>query len=624
METADLIKLGEAIAKKISVEKIYCLCHTDSNTHHLIIIIPASCGTKFTELEPFVRIATNASKAITYTFYQTGEIRAALKKGNLLFHLACIEPNLLYNKADSPNLPQSKAENLLAWKREANAQFKDGAAKATAFLDGANFYSEKNDAGLTVFMLHQFIELTFRTLELALLAKEKKTHSITLHQALVIPLLPQLGVLFPADTSEEKEILKTLNNAYSAVRYEQNHQVNEAFIPTLFYRAYLLQKRAETIINELNALLDIKIKEAETLEKESIANAQGNEDAYIAENTLTQGIELTHSKNDKRAIFINNGSGNYLNTINSHIGKIVCSDGCDDDLIASLRESTNTPMKKEIKPELEMVVALIIEHLKPDQIYVFGSLRVESSNVHLFNLKEPFNNTDLHYDLLVISPLSTPYGTNIQCIVNEVDGVTINLFVHTQEEALKKLENRNRFFYTVFKHGNLVYSKATLFDIESIPRITKDENRNQAVTYCTRRILRAVTILMAAELVKDNLFEVTVFLLSQGIEQACLGLIYNFIGYTPNLHSLPHLLNICKMFWPEDEECFPMQTSYDKKLLALLSQSHSAFRYTVGKTIEQKDLDEVYKRFYSFIVRAEKLYISTLTEIEVQEYDMFK
>ncbi|EHQ26911.1 HEPN domain-containing protein [Mucilaginibacter paludis] len=579
MEIADLKRIGEVIAEKIAVEKIYCLSHSDNNTHHLIIIIPASCGTKFTELEPFVRIATNASKAITYTFYQTGEIRAALKKGNLLFHLACIEPNLLYNKADSPDLPQSKAENLLAWKSEANAQFKDGAAKATAFLDGANFYSEKNDAGLTVFMLHQFIELTFRTLELALLAKEKKTHSITLHQELVTPLLPGLGVLFPADTPEEKEILKTLNNAYSSVRYEQNHQVNEAFIPTLFYRAYLLQKRTETIISELNALLDVKIREAEILEQASSAKAQGNKEVNKV-NSLSQS----------------------------------------NDRIASSMENTDTPMK----PGLEKVIALIMGHLNPDQVYVFGSLCVQSTNLHLFNLKESSGNTDLHYDLLAISPLANPYGTNIQSIVNSLDGLTINLFVHTKEEALNKLENRNRFFCTVFKHGNLIHSKGDFLDKESIPMITKNENRDQTVNYCTRRILRSVTILMAAELVKDNLFEVTVFLLSQGIEQACLGLIYNFLGYAPNLHSLPHLLNICKMFWPENEECFPMQTPYDKKLLATLSQSHSALRYTVRNLIEQKDLNELYARFYSFIVRAEKLYLSTLSELEIEEYDAVK
>ncbi len=605
------------IAEKISVEKIYCVSHADNNTHHLIIIIPASCGTKFTELEPFVRMATNASKNITYTFYQTGEIRAALKKGNLLFHLACTEDNLLYNKKDSLDLPQSKAENLLEWKREANVQFEDGAAKAMAFLDGANFYSEKNDTGLTVFMLHQFIELTYRTLELALLAKEKKTHSITLHQALVSPLLPQIGLLFPDNTSEEKEILKTLNNAYSAVRYEQNHQVNEAFIPTLFHRAYLLQKRAASIISDLNALLDVKIKDAEIFEE----SAQDNQAAYT-EKSISQELQSTHLQTAHQAIFINNGTGNYINAVNCSIKKVRSSSGCDNDLIASLKENTTTPRK--LKPELEKVVALILEHLNPDQIYIFGSLKVESSNVHLFNVKEPFANTDLHYDLLAISPLLNPYGTNIQSIINGVNGVTINLFVHTKEDALKKLENQNRFFHTVFKHGDLVYSREPLFDQESITWVTKDDNRSQTVAYSERRIFRATAILKAVELIKDDVFEVTVALLSQSLEQACLGLIYNFLGYSPNLHSLSHLLSICKIFWPENEDFFPIQKAYDKKLLAILSQSHSALRYGSGKSIDPDELNEIYSRVETFVIRAEKLYLTTLSEVEIEDYEAVK
>jgi len=582
MEIADLKTIGELIADKISVEKIYCLNHADNYTYHLIIIIPASCGTKFTELEPFVRMVTNANKDITYTFYQTGEIRAALKKGNLLFHLACIEANLLYNKKDSPDLPQSKAENLSEWKREANAQFEDGAAKATAFLDGANFYSEKNDIGLTVFMLHQFIELMFRTLELALLAKEKKTHSITLHQALVTPLLPQLGVLFPADTSEEKEILKTLNNAYSAVRYEQNHQVNETFIPTLFHRAYLLQKRAATIISELNTLLDIKIKDAEILEKETVNN-QPSLGTQVTESSLSHTIEPMNLKND-----------------------------------------TDKPKESDIKPELQKVVAIIVEHLNPDQIYVFGRVKVQSSNAHLFNVKEHIESTELRYDLLVISPLVNPYGNNVQNIVSGFDGVTINLFVHNKEEILKKLENRNRFFNTVIKYGNLVYLKSSLFDKANIPKVTKDDNRNYTVAYCARRMFRAAAILKAVELIKDDVFEVTVSLLSQSLEQACLGLIYSFLGYSPNLHSLSHLLSICNMFWPENEEFFPIQTQYDKKLLAILSHSHSELRYGSGKSIDPDDLNKVYSGVETFVLSAEKLYLTTLSEVEIEDYEVVK
>jgi len=66
--------------------------------------------------------------------------------------------------------------------------------------------------------------------------------------------------------------------------------VNEAFIPAIFDRAHLLQKRVETIISELNALLDIKIKEAETLEKELLIDDQGSKE-IPTDNPLPPGNE---------------------------------------------------------------------------------------------------------------------------------------------------------------------------------------------------------------------------------------------------------------------------------------------------------------------------------------------
>jgi HEPN domain-containing protein len=569
MEKEDLKQIANLIADKVQVEKIYCLNYADVDTHHLIILLPASNGKKFTELEPFVKMATNANKGISFTLYQTSEVRSALKSGNLFFHIACVDQNLLYNKENSPGLPLPKANELLVWKNEANVQFKDGVGKATPFLEGANFYSEKNEPGLTVFMLHQFIELTYRAIELAILAKEKKTHSISIHQSFIIPFIPQLGVLFPADTIEEKEILKTINNAYSAVRYEQNHKVNENFIATLFHRAYLLQKRSATIIDDLSALLDAKEAEALSFENDKTDVAVANLNLQLP------------------GVCTNEQTGQFFNA----------------------------------SRKLKEVIFLIIENIAPDQIYVFGNTIFQSVRSHLFNHGKNDEKNTLHYDLLAISSLSNPYSNNIQSIVNEVDGIRVNLYIHAKEEVIKKIENQNKFFVTVIGNGQIVYSKINLFNKVTISENCDEISRNQTIAYSTRRIFRATAILKAVELIKDDVFEVTLSLLAQSIEQACLGLIYNFLGYYPNLYSLPHLLNLCKIFWPDSEDFFPMQTPDDRRLLALLSQSYSELRYTIGKPLEPDDLNEVYARSYSFVIRSEKLYLDTLTEFEVEDYN---
>ncbi|QEM03055.1 HEPN domain-containing protein [Mucilaginibacter rubeus] len=569
MEKGELRKVAEEIAGKLPVEKIYCLNNEDIGTYHLILLLPPMVGVKLTELEPFVKIATNGRKNITFTLYLTSDVKGALKTGNLFFHIACIDNNLIYNKVDSPGLPLPKADELLKWKNEAIIHFKDGLDKTTAFLEGADFYNQKNEPGLTVFMLHQVIELTFRALELAILAKEKKTHSISIHQSFITPFIPQLGILFPADTAEEKEILRTLNDAYSAVRYEQNHKVEEKYIPVLFERVALLQKRSKTIIDNLSAILDEKEKEALSV------RANGNDLVIVERSSPLDDLNTNEYEN----LFFNTSS------------------------------------------KLKEVITLIVENRTPDQIYVFGNIIFQTIRSHLFSQERNAHNNTLHYDLLAISSVPNPYGNNIQSIVNTIDGITINLFIHSKDEVLKKIENQNKFFQTVIQHGQLVYSKITLIDKGTILKTDIELNYTKTKANATRRIFRATAILKAAALIKDEVFEVTVFLLSQSLEQACLGLIYNFWGYSPNLHSLTHLLSICKIFWPENEDYFPMQTLYDKKLLAILSQSHSELRYAVSKSIDPDDLNEVYLRCNSFVLRSEKVYLNTLSDLEIEEYE---
>ncbi|MFJ7361025.1 hypothetical protein [Pedobacter suwonensis] len=79
-------------------------------------------------------------------------------------------------------------------------------------------------------------------------------------------------------------------------------------------------------------------------------------------------------------------------------------------------------------------------------------------------------------------------------------------------------------------------------------------------------------------------------------------------------------MNICKMFWPENVECFPMETPDDEKFLAMLSKSQSQIRYTVGQSIEPEDLEEIYNRCRNFVLRSERIYLVTLSDLEIEEY----
>lgn len=568
MDKDNLFTIAEAIAAKINVERIYCLMGAENNVQsdHLILLLPPdSVGVKFTELEPFVKMVISNREDITFAMFHTGEVKSALEAGNLFFHLACSDDTLLYRKPNSPALPVATAEELLAWKNAANDRFNDGVDKTTAFMEGAEFYRDKDEIGLTVFMLHQVAELTYRALELCILTKEKRTHDIAAHQKFLTPFIPQLGLTFPADTTEERDILKTLNNAYSAVRYEQNHTVKKEHVPILFERITKLQEKSKVIVRELSVTLDIKSLNTPPIKDTS---------------TEIRLLGLPSGQNQSGAA------------------------------IADLTVA-----------ELQEILTLIVEHLSPDQIYLFGNKLLRSERASLFALDQNCQSGKLHFDLLVISSVPNPYN-NIQSLVNKnADKVTLNLLIHSQKEAVKRLqgdnnENRNRFFETVFRDGLLLYSKTPFFDRTAI----QSDNHlihEHAAPYCKIRFQRGLAFLDASRAIKGNLYEVELALLSQGVEQVCLGLIYAFWGYIPNHHSLTHLLDICKTFLPNGEMYLPGQTDYKRSLFSLLCNSHSSVRFSVGKPIGANDFEDLRLRCTGFIEYAAN---EGFREVEVLGY----
>jgi HEPN domain-containing protein len=573
MEKQSVNQLAEEIARKVDVKKIYGINYgkVDTVNCHLLILLPAGCGTKFTEVKPFINMVLDTRDDISFGLFQESEVRSALKSGNIFFHTTCTDKNLLYRNPGSPAFPPITAGNLLQWKEEAYLRFNDGINKTTSFLTGADFYYKKNDLGLTVFMLHQVAELTYRALELFILPKEKRTHNISMHQSYLQSFIPQLEKVFPDDTPAEKEILMMLNNAYSAVRYEQNYCIDEKYIPILYERVGKLQENVALIVHQLSEILDNEYKES-----------------LILESTTVSGQRLT----DQSVAQLDNNKGGQEITFFSASGK------------------------------LKEVFELIIEHLSPDQVYVFGNTINQSARTSLFALNKNDDNQSLHYDLLVISSLLNPYSTNIYDLIKELGGITINLLIHNKDEVIKKIESRNRFFETVIRYGYLIYSKTTFIDSQIIPKIDINLIYNKTKTCSTCRIHRASAILKAAQSVEHDVTGVAVSLLAQSMEQACLGVIYAFWGYCPNLHSLPHLLAICKTFWPDEQQFFPTQTLHDKHLLTILSRSRSELRFSLEKSIGPEDFSEISLRCINFIGSAEIICVEELEDLERQSKEI--
>lgn len=566
MGTIDLKTIGNDIAENISVEKIYCIQYLSNDSYYLIIIINPACDKKFTELEPFVKMATGDSDKFSYNFVHFEEFLNQLKNGNLLFHFFCNDVNLIYNRSGCVNKPTFSSEDFVKWKTAAKSNFEEGVRKTKGFIDGANFFSERKNDGLTVYMLHQFIELTFRTLELALLAKEKKTHNLRTHQELIAPFHPHLHLLFPENSDEERDILKTLNESYSSVRYKHNYQVNESYIPILFHRAYLLQKRAEQIFDHFNLLLD-----------ETIVFLNQSVHEALPDNIICNDDETSKNEISQFEIMGDEATSNYSKT-------------------------------------LDYFLAEFIKKYAPQVIYNFGNIHHSKSTTGCF--LRPSKKESVHMFLVVILP-----NAGIQ-LMNEMQeyananfsGGQITIVAQSWEYIFAAMNSGKTFYNNILRKGILLYKKGeSEYDKLVIPEIDHIAVLNSAEkVYKVRKETAEGFLLAAKNCLEAGYFNNALFFLHQATEQACLQSIRLHIDYRCEVHNIGRLLDLVECFKPGLKILLKCSVNEDNRLFKLLKDSYSSSRYRTDFKVDKQDVIDLYDQVNSFVTEADVISFSKL------------
>ncbi len=170
----------------------------------------------------------------TYAIHQ-------FKKGNVCFIQALQEAYVTY-RAPKTTPPKLNVEE--AFEKAADFFYKEH-QKALDFQEGAHFYSTKENYPQAAFMLHQAIELSFRTVELISMGKEKICHKIVHHQQYIQDVVPELGELFKEENMHEKQLLNRLDTAYRDVRYAVDYSISLSAIERLQHKLDSLLETGE-------------------------------------------------------------------------------------------------------------------------------------------------------------------------------------------------------------------------------------------------------------------------------------------------------------------------------------------------------------------------------------------
>lgn len=238
-EAGSLKSLVNQIIALVEVERIYVHKREKENTCKTIltILIANTCTKSPAELLPFVSILFAEQPTLLFTLHPAHQMKDAISKGNLYFYNICKEDNMLYRAVGSNYelIPTS-----LDWKElleNTKKQYESEEEKIKAFVNGADFYLEKENYGQSAFMLHQAIELNYRAIEQFITGKSKITHSIKAHQKYLYPYCTELSSIFLTDRQRDIQLLKLLDDAYLAVRYENSYQINKLDLSALRVKA---------------------------------------------------------------------------------------------------------------------------------------------------------------------------------------------------------------------------------------------------------------------------------------------------------------------------------------------------------------------------------------------------
>jgi HEPN domain-containing protein len=213
------------------------------------------------ESVPVLEIPYLKGQHVFCSFHLEAVVMKGLQNGHVFYSLNCIPENLVYDN-ETVDYPVTAPEILEELKQQIVEKFLPAFERALDFHESAAYLyeNENQESPIIPFLLHQAVELTYRGILQGLggcpnysgnRAKDTTTtHTIRILQKLARCCAPQLNIVFPDNTGEEKRLLDLLEHAYADARYDNRYVVPKDDLSKLFDRVILLQGIAKNLVKE--------------------------------------------------------------------------------------------------------------------------------------------------------------------------------------------------------------------------------------------------------------------------------------------------------------------------------------------------------------------------------------
>lgn len=150
----------------------------------LIVVLKGNSSSLTQGLSAMVAKIFQEETDFLYRIFSFEYAQQQLREENLFFIHGCHPSKLIY-KSDETDTGLKVPVINKETKEDMALGFENELSRVGAFMDGAKFYMEHGNFPQAAFMLHQYMEIWFRNAELLVMGKERKSHSIKVHQTYI-------------------------------------------------------------------------------------------------------------------------------------------------------------------------------------------------------------------------------------------------------------------------------------------------------------------------------------------------------------------------------------------------------------------------------------------------------
>lgn len=483
--------------------------HGSAEQTELLLLVSNKYVNMIGEITPKMASSIKSFETYHIKCFVAFQTKEKIKKGNLFLFCTCQPENLVYQKPDSnfspiPNdFDPMECFDLFQKLQEREAQ------KIDEFRDGYFHFKARSNYAMAAFMIHQVLELTYRSLEIMLMGKDKITHSIRCHQATLHKIYPYIKPVFDIDEMSDDDLLVTLEEIYRATRYEDDFQISLETLEKIEQKMKALTELSETII--------IKIK---TDFRYKFLNAN----------------EINHTDVIQ---FSNQPIMDWMKPVLDYLDQEIAVEKYIQTFGNRSRtfeiRGVNFLDAQETTVARNLDILVITDQPSRDQI-----------DQLIKDVQERFQ-----VNLLILNYTSS----EIQQLLNEN-----NPLIHKILYELRHSDRTTNFLPKLYIHPK----KGT---------ISEEKKSLCLNNWYSRRSIFRTFFHAGRSLENTEEVHIKILLYKQAIGQSCLGLLEYFFDFTPHNLDMKFLYGLCSSFWQFPNDIFPRSSPEEIKLFDNLANA---------------------------------------------------